>query len=196
MTIPSRRSESQNEINDLLVINKEMIDKMKKKRLTKLVFMIDKFKKKRSLLKPIEISRTNYFCYKYFFCCIYRSKGENIHKVKKQIIKLAEKEMYHRMDLINIMKHHDKLKILSKILLNKHQLFMLKHKSKQIVFNKYNDNIEEEEQLIKEQKIIDLILYLKEKKELQTLIKEDYVLLENLDNDIKERVVKEAELEI
>jgi len=94
------------------------------------------------------------------------------------------------------MRHLDQITIIEKMLLNKHQIFMLRNKSKQIVYNKYNENIEAEENEKNELRIIDLIEYIKDKKDSQTLLKEDYVLLANLDTEIKDRVLKEADMDI
>ena len=155
--------------------------------------MIQKFKKKRECLKPIEITTLDYFCYKYFFSCL-KMKSES--NKKRQIIKLSENEMYRRMDLVKLMKHLDQISILEKILLNKHQVFMLENKAKQIVFNRHeSNNITLGENEIKENKILDLIEYIKKQKLNNKLGKDDYILLENLDIEIKQRILKEVEMD-
>ena len=192
---------SENVLNELNYIDRKNIEYtttssiLKKKRLSKLINIAEITKKKKTCLVPIEITKFDYFCYKYFYSCV-NIKHQDSNKVKKQIMKLSENEMYRRTDLVNLMRHLDQITIIEKMLLNKHQIFMLRNKSKQIVYNKYNENIEAEENEKNELRIIDLIEYIKDKKDSQTLLKEDYVLLANLDTEIKDRVLKEADMDI
>ncbi len=155
--------------------------------------MIDKFKRKRKIFQPYSINKIEYFCFKNTYLFFENHNYE--YKVKGQIIKLSEKEMYRRTDLINLMKHLDQTRTLYKILLNKHQVFMLENKAKTIVYNKYSDDIDEGEKEMKELKVAELINYIKEKKETEKLNKDDYILLEVLDSEIKDEVLNKVEIE-
>jgi len=91
-------------------------------------------KRKNNYLQPIEITRSDYFCYKYFYYCIKTPSQKDLDSIskKKQIVKLSENGMFRRMDLVNLMKHLDQISLLEKIILNKNQVFMLRNKAKQI----------------------------------------------------------------
>ncbi len=73
---------------------------------------------------------------------------------------------------------------------------MLENTTKTIIDNKYKeDTIDESEKEMKQRKVLKLINYINDRKEAGKFNKDDYILLEILNSEIKDEVLKQVELE-
>jgi len=149
--------------------------------------IIEYKKKQRNVIEIEECER----CFYYFVC--FDSKG--FKKYKKEILRFelmmaAEEKLNKKLEITELLKIVDQFDLLSSIVLNENQHFMLLNRDKQDIINK--EKIEEEiTQLVEEReksRKISLIKYLKELKESDNFSPVDKLLFQYLDHEITETI--------
>jgi len=155
---------------------------------------IAKKKSKRDVQVPIDISETELFKYLFCRCC-------SLNKIKNQLIFFAQTKIEENLDLTNLLKALDQVKLLKKVVLNSEQCFMLDNKGRievtnQILASKGITKVNEDDPIILEEKFKikkdNLAKYFKAKKEEENISKLDEYLFLHLAKDTKQYVSKEA----
>ncbi len=140
-------------------------------------------KQKKLKRNKIEISYLQNFAFKLCRCKV-------LDDQTYRFLNAIEEEYNKKTDIVLLLKNIDRLNCLNKILLNKNQNYMLKNKDLKVVGfsdKKHNsDDIEEIKKTEKEQKIIELYHYLKNKIEENKISDIDKFLFVQIDPELKE----------
>jgi len=155
---------------------------------------IVKKKSKRDVQVPIHISETELFKYLFCRCC-------SLNKVKNQLIFFAQRKIEENLEVTNLLRALDQVKLLKKVVLNSEQCFMLDNKGRfevtnQILASKGITKVDEDDPIIYEEKFKikkdKLAKYFKAKKEEENISKLDEYLFLHLEKNTKQYVSKEA----
>ena len=175
-----------------------LIVTIRNRRSTNFIKSIEESKKKYELYKKFEVKSSELFIYK---LCVCSKKREKNNQEIQQILRLAQLEFYKRTDLKTLIEHMGQMDILKKIVLNKNQSFMLDNIERLMIYNKYdnlenadNEEIEEKIKVTNQEELDKLIEYLKKRKETLNLESTDLLLFENIKKDIQKEVADKISL--
>ena len=120
---------------------------------------------KRKRRKKIHITFIDQFIFSICQISYFESKVKELNKAKIELLIQADYEIDKKTNFINMIKIQDELNLLSKVILNENQCFMLKNINKKVLVNKEISKnqlkyLQTEKLDSKEQ---ELIKYLKEK---------------------------------
>jgi len=131
----------------------------------------------------------------YLYFCRTKTLGKTF-----KLLQLVEDELGKKSDIIHLLKNIDQLNTVSKTILNKNQYYMLKNKRLKFVSaNQKIYDTEDFEELLNQtnrEKIEELIKYLSNKNGDSTLNDVDKMLFVSLDQELKELIKKEANIDI
>ncbi len=124
-----------------------------------------------------------------------KKKHKNLlDTIKFEIINAVDSKIGKDIDIVEILKLLDQLKLLQKIILNESQCFMLQNKDLYLMTNKLNVYMEKEkiknltEQKYSRKKKI-LFEYFKERRAQNSLSQVDCLLFKYLEKDLKEGII-------
>ncbi len=134
--------------------------------------------------------------FKYSHCCKSSDLKEKEIKGRIELIIAAEEVIGKKSEIFEIWKIIDQLRLLTKLLLNKNQTFMIQNRNFHSIINPKKKSIDlnhfREEKY--EENTKDLMKYLKEKKEKNELNAMDLLLFKYLDEDLKQKVKGEVNI--
>jgi len=164
--------------------------------LNKEINEVIEFKKHKLVDVSLTFSERCYFKY----CCYNRNKtGNEEINLKHNLYLAANKEINRRIEILEYIKMMDQFRLLSKIILNKNQCYMLKNREfHRVIDNKLNiTSVEEElklEEIEKENKQR-LKEYLFIRKNENCLNQTDILLFKYMQNDLKAEISNEINLD-
>ncbi len=146
--------------------------------------------------KSVDISESYLWKYKFCFCCLKKDLKDE-YKAKSQLIYSANYEIDKRTSTLNILNLFDHFKVIKQIVLNENQCFMIDKMGKKTITNKIISSKKEFTTVMEERdksKEIRLVKYLKDKTHEGGLDETDIMLYKMMDEEIQERVRKEAHI--
>ena len=137
---------------------------------------------------------------KFIYCCgesKYKEDGNKKRNQRVELIVAAETYINKKSEIFEVFRTIDQLRLLSKIILNSNQCFMIQNRNLQSIINK-NKTKNSPFKIIVEEKfesnLARLIGYLRNKDKNNELNSIDIMLFKYLDEDIKCKIQKEVNL--
>lgn len=177
-------------IRKLHMNSNKNIESVESKRLSNLVSHNEKRREK------YDITFADLVSYRYCLDCFSAREKEN-QKTKHQLIYSAEFEIEKKLDMLKVLQSFDQFKILKQILLNQNQCYMLDNKGKSRIYNKRISSKADFSKVIEEKKVqkdLELIKYLREKKENDEISEVDRLLFNLMDEELKMKINEEVNI--
>ncbi len=137
----------------------------------------------------------------FVYCCFNKNKqGVNIElKMKYELLKACEQEVDRKIEILELIKIADQLKIIKKLLLNENQCFMLQNRGiTNLIDTRVSSELDENQQIEEKEraKKKNLIEYLLKQQRDHKLNQIDTLLFQYLEKDLKEEIKGEVKFDI